>query len=550
MFNSLKSTLFGSSSSQTIVESSTTSNQYTLPKLIHFIWAGGDKPMPLPEMRVVAEWAKKYPNWKIYLWIDKATVSSIEDLTKYYLQFFRSQQLNDFYNLDAQNDSTTAGIFLKDISEIGLDQETQACVRYEIDNLVPNYGSSSDVLRTGILVKYGGGYFDSDVPPGDADLSKAAEYIQNARQHVLFVDHLTQAVNPDIKQVREFTTDHIGNDVFICSPNNPLMVRLLKQTIVSYNLDPSDIENILHRAYGGTNLRDITLKTTGPVKVREILLSSNLQKTSESDWLNSKENVVLKRVRTVENGHIVSFINPKGNNLNWLKPKLNKYDDVDTVIFKISNTIIFEARYFKCLRLDDHIDQLLASFVGELSKDAAINRLIDLISKNPYLDYLKSVGLQHIQITGKYDNTTEIRSLCDKNNLTCLFGLKEDNLMQALKYNTYWIDIVDLMHKVNQDKTASTPNYHELASLSKDVKIRYVNYISIGVELITNLIPHLKLFQDRANILGILNDILDDYKKVIEPLSVTLPETHIQIKLDSLIAILQEKQLNRASLRS
>jgi mannosyltransferase OCH1-like enzyme len=47
-----------------------------IPRIIHFIWAGGDDKMPRRYADSVHIWKRQNPRFKIWLWIDKRSASS------------------------------------------------------------------------------------------------------------------------------------------------------------------------------------------------------------------------------------------------------------------------------------------------------------------------------------------------------------------------------------------------------------------------------------------------------------------------------------------
>ncbi len=56
-------------------------NVIEIPKIIHFIWAGGVKALPNDSEEVIAEWAVENDQYDIYLWLDTLTSGeNFEDL--------------------------------------------------------------------------------------------------------------------------------------------------------------------------------------------------------------------------------------------------------------------------------------------------------------------------------------------------------------------------------------------------------------------------------------------------------------------------------------
>lgn len=124
-----------------------------LPKIIHFIWAGGEKLLPNRSVESIKSWAESVqedPLCKIYLWVDQKTTSSTF-LYKQEEEFFKNEK-----NIEIQ--------------DVEIFREASQYIAYELDRLRSNYGASSDMLRYKILYEYGGAYFDSDIYPGKVSL--------------------------------------------------------------------------------------------------------------------------------------------------------------------------------------------------------------------------------------------------------------------------------------------------------------------------------------------------------------------------------------------
>ena len=123
-----------------------------ISKVIHFVWVGGD----IPHVRLdrIYRWKQKNPNFTINLWIDEkgANINSIFG-TKYSQAIMKiKKKVEEFKKL---------GIIIQtqDINKLSIDyKELYEFIRYEIDRLLPNYGAASDLIRLGILFKYGGAY--------------------------------------------------------------------------------------------------------------------------------------------------------------------------------------------------------------------------------------------------------------------------------------------------------------------------------------------------------------------------------------------------------
>jgi len=207
--------------------------------------------MPYEEMDVFLQWFSKNPQWTIWLWIDKATTQN--------LQLRYQNCLNErarSHNLTVEviecnqrpNNDATCKIFLKDISE---EEVVDHLIRYEIDRLTPNYSASSDMLRYKILHKYGGAYFDIDVLPGENPLPLNLE---NKSGHLHFLDYHSQKATRNIPphELNEKPLqplDGIGNDIFLCTTNNPILEKFCELTTENYSLQNSNLLNRVRRTH-------------------------------------------------------------------------------------------------------------------------------------------------------------------------------------------------------------------------------------------------------------------------------------------------------------
>lgn len=116
-------------------------DQIYIPKIIHFIWAGGQHEMPKPSIEVVSKWARQNAGFEIFLWVDSKTFGKkgtdeerLVQIAKMYFEKFKQYLGNDTkicYKLACYGNTTgTAKIVIKDIEEEKISDE---CIRYEID---------------------------------------------------------------------------------------------------------------------------------------------------------------------------------------------------------------------------------------------------------------------------------------------------------------------------------------------------------------------------------------------------------------------------------
>lgn len=243
--------------------------QSVTPKIIHFIWSGGEKTLPNDSIQVILQWANaNIPHgFEIWLWVDKKIFSDgIDALKETYAREFNREKQNGnsplISHLDINFNNLTCPFKLKDIEDEGV---SSIYVRYEISKLAPNYGASSDLLRYAILYKFGGSYFDSDVSPSPLRNLTEGSYFGHHLSHFLGYTSNSQGTNM------------IGNDTFICSRSNPLMKMILDVAEKNYLLNADDkneaIYNRIAAAYYvqcEAYIKDTTIFRTGPGLINSI----------------------------------------------------------------------------------------------------------------------------------------------------------------------------------------------------------------------------------------------------------------------------------------
>lgn len=291
----------------------------SIPKLIHFIWAGGEKLLPEQNAARIKAWAAKNPDFEIWLWIDKKTTSK-EKLDEYYSSHYFHE---------------TPEIVLKDITE---EEVVDEYSRYHIDKLEPNYGASSDLLRYSILKKYGGAYFDSDVI-----VTEESKPLNHAG--------LFNLDKKEILRITHFSQNHyvIGNDAFICTPEHPFMVALYRKAKDNHDLNTWSTSLYRFNTLGA--LANWTIKTTGPEVVRQVCLDHNLVEKSDS---NKTKDLSLSLDRSC-------YQPAERNDANWLWALSRQCKDLDESLKITLASIHFEIKHMKVLAIDYHISEIVKS---------------------------------------------------------------------------------------------------------------------------------------------------------------------------------------------
>lgn len=311
-----------------------------VPKKLHFIWAGGEKPMPDKNIQCLVDWKAKNKDFEVILWVDKSTTSK--------------KVIEDYLSQDPPNGFKGTGVVLKDIHE---QEVSSPHIDYEINRLWPNYGSSSDLLRYNILEKFGGVYFDSDVSPGEQPLNHDG-FFDKAQGAVFLLNANSQNMGV------------IGNDAFICTPGHPLMRKLAIAAHENYGAPFYDeYQNEVYKPLDIDAKREKrmydTIYRTGPKAVTQTFYQANsLEKQPQyTKQRNSayEEHIMFSQVskKYWMPAELVDTKEPNQNN--WLKVPVTKYDTVEKAIEKAAYSIAFEARHMGYLSFDDHVKEIAES---------------------------------------------------------------------------------------------------------------------------------------------------------------------------------------------
>jgi hypothetical protein len=357
-----------------------------IPKIIHFVWAGGEKLLPPDARETILHWLALNPHFKVYLWVDSSSYSKgMSGLQVDYTQLLTETRLSSVIPgiTHVNTDLSSAGsqIQLMDI------EEHQVCnnyARYELGQLRPNYGASSDLLRYNILYQHGGAYFDSDVKPSTQLTLENSGFFSESlteEQDILYVDPNSQGYGV------------VGNDAFICTKRHPLILQIAQQAMRNYNLADKMTNRALYTAYISDHSEYIKVSTiarTGPKVVQGIINPLLLQHDS--------------RVRIMfKDGISVTHVKRGTNTFNWLGVPVKKFSDLETAMQTVMAAIDFEAEKFGVVRLDDHVQHLAQSTTLFSSDEQAATVLLVHIKTNN-VDFSK---VNIIQLTYRYPLTQQ-----------------------------------------------------------------------------------------------------------------------------------------------
>lgn len=357
-----------------------------IPKMIHFFWAGGAKPMPETNIECVAAWAEKNPEFRTIIWVDTKTTPS--SVFKNYLENEPPKGIKG------------TNIVLADVNSNGLiPEETENDITFKspqrllINALRPNYGGSSDILRYLVLHKFGGAYFDSDILPGSKKLNHDKVF-DNSKGEVLLL-------NPTTQNIRA-----AGNDSFICTPGNPIMLGIAKTAVSNYSKSFYRKDYPYHQPHTYFNLDNKMMDTvtrTGPIAVRRTFLERNelgryqekiIKKYpfggTQSKYVFDNSDANLYTCLEVPSKYWMSEEYSQAlpeNQGNWLIPLVQAMPKKEALEIAIKE-VLFEANNQGLMRLDDHIEDVAISMsLDEINKQISKGNQISFIDEFKSLDF-------------------------------------------------------------------------------------------------------------------------------------------------------------------
>ncbi len=401
--------------------------EHKIPRIIHVIWAGGASLMPKSSIKNVISWMLKNPKFKIVLWVDEKTSGkSLGELEQEYNKLFESTYRGQKSG-SVEESIPDLNFEVRNIrSDERICRQDDPLIDYEINRPDPNYGASSDMLRYRILYHYGGVYVDHDVAPKNSLNDHVIEFEENDT-HVLYVDHLSQFADDKITEehLKSFAKDwrRIANDIFICTANNPLMLKFIDAVENSnYQLRATNnIKEACKLAYRSQEVKFNTIERTGPDVIRRTIQDNDIGSFKVSEKVHEKcvrsvkqgqgiVDVEIKPIKSREYRLAQPCISLKSgtdfksvNAGNWLNIPLDffSYGSQETIVKSLSNVVIFEQEHFGILRLDDHL-----TIIEKLAKKAHLDEggLIELFISN-IGKIVDAEKLMVVQWTGLYKQT-------------------------------------------------------------------------------------------------------------------------------------------------
>ena len=330
-----------------------------------------------------------------------------------------------------------------------------------------------------MLYQYGGAYFDTDVSPGNNTLDDLIP--SKFERHILYVEHLTQTPNPSTEELAVFSLKHLGNDAFITTRNNPLILSILNSIRVSYccQYQTPNSEDQVSRAFAARNIRDITIGTTGPVAVRRVIDAANKKFSGSSqEWLIN--DVILRRVRNKR----VKVTSPQINTINWLNAVPNVFLTEDLAINAITRNAVFEIRHFRIFRFEDYVDTILA-VQGNIKENRTIHAIQAVYAL--FKEKKQSFQIQFIQITGKYELPSNLlKDMLSHCQAQTFFNLSQELFELAFSRNIFIDRIKHMLNEIEKEGKEKAQRKINIM-MSESSRANYANMINYSIDVIMRL---------------------------------------------------------------
>jgi len=322
----------------------------------------------------------------------------------------------------------------------------------------------------------------------------------------MYLEHCPQNPNSKKEDLEKFTINRIGNDTFLTNKHNDAISKILSSAHEKYNLLTDNLSSIhIVSAHSGNNIKDTTIERTGPDLVRRVL-TEKLQCRENGGKLIDANG--LNEFYRFRDGSLELVI-PGSNTGNWLNTRITKYDDKQIALSKVFKTMNFEAKYFKVLRLDDHIKDLIDSTSNSITQKNALEKLMPVMQEN-------KEKIKYTQLTGEFGHTIDY-VLNAK--LISVFNLQSDFVVMAITSQCYLIDFIKAEQTADQLKNnkeisdqARSKNLSVtgliLASQRPEVIHQLCQQMIVGIRYMQYFSQRLEVYEKKAE--------SSDYNKVID----------------------------------
>jgi mannosyltransferase OCH1-like enzyme len=482
-----------------------------IPKIIHFIWAGGIKKLPEKNRENIVQWIRANPGYQCVVWVDRATCGQEERVFNEEYQKLFAETAAKIRTPSESGGATATAMptavataadsppeikidrsWMPELRDIGATGFRTPSVAYQIERMHPNYGCSSDELRVHILLEQGGFYIDSDVGHNpNHPLDASGIFSSPTPIHRLYIDHFTQRPLQDAKDPTKYILHDIGNDTFACAPGNPVMNKIWRRIENAYQLDEEKMGEIVMLAHRMDRDREnTTIERTGPAMIVDVLRMDVLQEAKEQAEAEERTLTAGCLFKATIDGTEVDIhsvkpnikecvtIPPKANFRGWLKADLRGVShSIEEALPLILRNIQFEAEHFHFLRLDYHIETLIAA---KIPPERAIASLLPALET--ILSPIRS-KIKYTAITCKFKETIEF---CGTQKLSNFFSFPK-TLPFLIEMETQYKTLNTMLEGARLNAKGSVVNF---GKTDEDLKKGIYQMISDGLQFMEKFLPH------------------------------------------------------------
>ncbi len=210
---------------------------------------------------------------------------------------------------------------------------------------------------------------------------------------------------------------------------------MLDKVLANYELDPSQRSKIIAECYGGLDRKNTSITRTGPTIQQEVIRDVPHFSLDYGENVSAQDSVIQLHLEEFSDeaidfepmrSRVRELTQPSGNTQNWLKVFLREIEDPELCISIILDRIKFEAKHFRILRLDDHLEQMAIS-MGIEKKSAEFSSLVKRI-----LDAIDPEIIKNVVVAQVTFSNPETIDFCHQNRLSTILNLQPAEFIQAV----------------------------------------------------------------------------------------------------------------------
>jgi hypothetical protein len=265
----------------TATESEESEVKNTFPKKIHIIWIGGSIPEEYLKFINQVSIIGLKSDFKVNVWVNKDS-----NITK-----TAEKSAISIKHIGLRNISEVMNNNLKDKIGEEYNKDFNKYLQLEMSGSMKNLAAAADLLRYAILIKEGGMYLDADTKLS----ANWWQYGQKGKNLKEQTDLSKEILDASINRFGFATTQQYkgyegsgwtgGNDMLACTPDNKIMIYVLKECIDGYKKNENtESDYYITTGIGSENEKNIKVKLSAYSAQRNItVLRDNETESSLRD---------------------------------------------------------------------------------------------------------------------------------------------------------------------------------------------------------------------------------------------------------------------------